>query len=99
MSDSYSFDSIVASTSPGDLPTTIDKTTASTNALGVSIRQFATLMTRAFSQAVTGGKQFDDVLKNVALSLSKLAVQSAFKALARDVTGGKGGAGDGGAIM
>lgn len=99
MSDNYSFANTDPASLPGDLPTTIDKTTVSTNALGVSIRQFATLMTRAFGQAVTGGKQFDDVLKNVALSLSKLAVQSAFKALARDMTGGKGGTGDGGGIL
>ncbi|MFA6266577.1 MAG: phage tail tape measure protein [Pseudolabrys sp.] len=98
MSDSYSFDNTAAALAPGDLSTTIDKATVNTNALGVSIRQFATLMTRAFSQAVTGGKQFDDVLKNVALSLSKLAVQNAFKSLARDISGGLEGIGGGSVI-
>ena len=88
MSDSYGFDSDVAGVVAGDLQTTIDKTTGSTNALGVSIRQFASLMTRAFGQAVTGAKQFDDVLKNVALSLSKLAVQNALKPLGKVFSGG-----------
>ncbi|WP_137045475.1 phage tail tape measure protein [Pseudolabrys sp. FHR47] len=86
MSDSYGF-SDSTSLVEGDLQGTIDKTTGSTNALGVSIGQFSTLITRAFSQAVTGGKQFDDVLKNVALSLSKLAVQSAFKSVTQGISG------------
>lgn len=86
MSDSYGFDS--ASLVDGDLQGTIDRTTGSTNALGVGIGQFSTLITRAFSQAVTGGKQFDDVLKSVALSLSKLAVQSALKPLGKIFSGG-----------
>ncbi len=90
MSDSYGFDGS-ADLATADLSGTLDKTTGSANALGVSVQRFATLMTRAFGQAVSGGKQFDDVLKNVALSLSKLAVQSAFRPLAKDITGGLDG--------
>lgn len=86
MSDSYGFDDS-SSLADGDLQDKIDKTTGSTNALGTSISQFSTLITRAFSQAVTGGKQFDDVLKNVTLSLSKLAVQSAFKSVTQGLSG------------
>lgn len=52
------------------------------------VRRFSSAMTRAFAQAITGGKQFDDVLKNVALSLSKLAVQSALKPLGKIFSGG-----------
>ena len=42
-------------------------------------------MTKAFAHATTGGKQFDDVLKSLALRLSNLAVQQAFKPLAKDL--------------
>ena len=88
MSDSYSFDEGTSGFVADQLPTTLDKTTGSANALGVSVQRFATLMTRAFGQAVSGGKQFDDVLKNVALSLSKLAVQNALKPLGKIFSGG-----------
>jgi len=56
--------------------------------LEAMVRKFSSAMTRAFAQAITGGKQFDDVLKNVALSLSKLAVQSALKPLGKIFSGG-----------
>ena len=53
---------------------------------------FATAMTRAFTQATAGGKQFDDVLKSLALRVSGLAVAQAFKpiagSLATSITGG-----------
>lgn len=88
MSDSFDFIHTDPGSTSGDLPTTLDKTTGSANALGISVQRFATLMTRAFGQAVTGGKQFDDVLKNVALSLSKLAVQNALKPLGKIFSGG-----------
>jgi phage-related minor tail protein len=88
MSDNFDFINTDPVSMSGDLPTTLDKTTGSANALGVSVQRFAALMSRAFSQAVTGGKQFDDVLKNVALSLSKLALQSAFKPLSTIFSGG-----------
>ncbi len=42
-------------------------------------------MTQAFTQATTGGKQFDDVLKSLALRMSNLAVQQAFKPLASGI--------------
>jgi phage-related minor tail protein len=72
----------------------------STNELGISVAQFASAMTKAFAQATTGGKQFDDVLKSLTLRLSNLAVQNAFKPLARDLAKGwqdifSGGSGGG----
>ena len=93
MSDSYSFgDSIVATGDPGgDLPRTIDRTRASTNALGISATAFASSLTRAFADAVTGGKKLDDTIKSLGLRLSNLAVQAAFKPLARDLTKGLSG--------
>ena len=81
MSDDYGFDDLEASIRP--LPKGMEKTRKKASELETVVRQFSTAMTRAFGQAITGGKQFDDVLKNVALSLSKLAVQSALKPLGK----------------
>lgn len=62
------------------------------NALTASANGFATAMTRAFTQATAGGKQFDDVLKSLALRVSSLAVSQAFKPIASSfattITGG-----------
>lgn len=92
---------------PGDVPDPAKQVRASTNALGISATTFANAITKAFAQATTGGKQFDDVLKSLALRLSNMSVQAALKPLARDVTKGfnnilgtilgGGGSGSGGA--
>ena len=85
--------SFVDSSTPMDVPDisdTVDKTNASTKALGVSASQFSKAMSKAFSDAVVGGKQFDDVLKSLALRLSSLAVTNAFKPLAKDLASGLG---------
>lgn len=74
-------------TTAGDLADSIDKATASTNALGVSATAFSSAMAKAFAQATVGGKQFDDVLKSLALRLSSLAVTQAFKSLSKDLSG------------
>jgi phage-related minor tail protein len=94
MSDSFSLD-------PADdaglfgLPQAADKARVSTNALGVSATQFAKAMSKAFGDAVAGGRQFDDVLRQLALRLSNMAVTKAFAPLARDVLGSaSGGFGD-----
>lgn len=87
MSDSYGFDD-TSGALPGDLPDTLGRVHRSTTALGVSAGQFASAITKAFAQAATGGKQFDDVLKSLALKLSNLAVQNAFKPLAKDLATG-----------
>ena len=65
-----------------DLGTTIDGLQLKTSNLGLSAGRFATAMANAFTQASSGGKQFDDVLKSLALRLSNLAVTQAFKPLA-----------------
>src|SRR5690348_1794771 len=71
-----------------DLSKTVDGIQSRTNALGVSATQFANVMTKAFTDGVAGGKKFDDVLKSVGLRLSSLAVQQAFKPIAKDIAGG-----------
>jgi hypothetical protein len=57
-----------------------------TSSLTVSANAFSSAMARAFSQATVGGKQFDDVLKSLALRLSSLAVTAAFKPIASGIT-------------
>jgi phage-related minor tail protein len=73
-----------------DLPEKTEKTRKNLDLLGVSATQFASAMTKAFSQATTGGKQFDDVLKNMALKLSSMAVTNAFKPIAKSFSTGLG---------
>ena len=92
MSDSYDLgDASAFSIMPGDLSQTTDKARTSTNALGISATQFAKAMSKAFSDAVVGGKQFDDVLKQLALRLSGMAVTNAFKPIAKGILGSLNG--------
>lgn len=86
MSDSYDLGSFV----DGDLPDTTEKARSSTNALGVSATQFANAMRKAFTDAIAGGKKFDDVLKSLALRLSSVALTNALKPLIKQLTGGLG---------
>jgi phage-related minor tail protein len=66
----------------------LDGVQARTASLTVSVNGFAGAMSRAFSQSIIGGKQFDDVLKSLALRLSNLAVAAAFKPIASGLAGG-----------
>jgi phage-related minor tail protein len=93
MSDSFSYvDPTPNSGDPGGDPTgTVDKVGRSTNALGISATAFANAITKAFAQATMGGKQFDDVLKSLALRMSNLTVQAALKPLAKDAAKGFNG--------
>jgi hypothetical protein len=67
---------------------TLDSLTLKTKDLTASAGGFARAMTQAFSASVTGGKQFDDVLKSLALRISDLAVRLAFKPLEKSLTSG-----------
>jgi phage-related minor tail protein len=73
-----------------DLGTTLDGLQTRTNSLAVSTNGFASAMTKAFTQATAGGKQFDDVLKSLALRVSNLAVTQAFKPISSSIVGGVG---------
>ncbi len=91
MSDDYGFDSFVPTTAPsgpGDIGGTIDKVHKSTNALGVSATALGAALTKAFADAVIGGKKLDDTVKSLGLRLSNMAVQAAFKPFAKDLTKG-----------
>jgi phage-related minor tail protein len=56
--------------------------------LTLSANAFAGAMSRAFNQSVIGGKQFDDVLKGLALRLSNMAVSAAFKPIVSNIGDG-----------
>jgi phage-related minor tail protein len=75
-------------TSLQDASSTLDSLNAKTQALTISAGGFARAMTQAFSSSVSGGKQFDDVLKTLALRISSLAVTAAFKPLTASLTSG-----------
>lgn len=64
-----------------DTAGTLDSLNLKSRDLASSANSFARAMTSAFSSSITGGKQFDDVLKSLALRLSDLAVRLAFKPL------------------
>ncbi len=59
-----------------------------TKGLEASANGFARAMTRAFASSITGGKQFDDVLKSLTLRISDMAVKMAFKPLEKMLSGG-----------
>jgi phage-related minor tail protein len=67
---------------------TLDSLSLKTKDLTASAGGFARAMTQAFSASVTGGKQFDDVLKSLGLRISDLAVRLAFKPLEKSLTAG-----------
>jgi phage-related minor tail protein len=71
-----------------DFGRTTDRARASTNALGISGAGFARVMSKAFADATAGGKKFDDVLRQLALRLSDMAVTQSFQPLARNIAGG-----------
>src|SRR3954463_805546 len=67
---------------------TLDGLALKTKDLTAGAQGFARAMTQAFSASVVGGKQFDDVLKSLALRISDLAVRLAFKPLEKSLTAG-----------
>lgn len=78
----------ISSSLPGFLPQTLDKVNDSTRMLGVSTTTFAKAISKAFADATAGGKQFDDVLKQLALRLSNVAVTQALNPVAKGMAGG-----------
>lgn len=65
----------------------LDGLALKTRDLETSANGFARAMTRAFSTSIVGGKQFDDVLKSLALRISDLAVRLAFKPIETTISG------------
>ena len=63
----------------------IDTLTVRTRNLETGANSFARAMASAFTSSVSGGKQFDDVLKTLALRLSDLSLRLALQPLARSM--------------
>jgi len=85
MADS-TFDASDTIASGNDLSALLGGLQANTNNLASSANSFANAMTKAFTQATAGGKQFDTVLQSLALRVSGLAVAQAFKPVAAGLT-------------
>lgn len=68
--------------------TTLRGLSLRTRGLESGANAFARAMTSAFAGAVTSGKQFDDVLKSLALRLSNIALRLAFKPIESGITSG-----------
>lgn len=81
-------DNLVDASSQGELPDTLERVRSSTSMLGISSATFAKAISKAFTDATAGGKQFDDVLKQLALRLSNMAVTQAFNPAAKGMAGG-----------
>jgi phage-related minor tail protein len=79
---------------PDDLDKDFGRTTgparAGTDALGISATSFARTMSKAFADVTAGGKRFDDVLRQLALRLSDMAVAQAFQPIGRNLASGLG---------
>jgi phage-related minor tail protein len=71
-----------------DLPDTMDQLALRTRDLQVGANGFARAMTSAFTSSVSGGRQFDNVLKSLALRLSDLSLKMALAPVTRSVAGG-----------
>jgi phage-related minor tail protein len=71
-----------------DLPDTMDQLALRTRDLQIGANGFARAMTSAFTTSVSGGKQFDDVLKSLALRLSDLSLKMALAPVTRGIAGG-----------
>jgi phage-related minor tail protein len=84
MPDSLDINSAIAS--GNDLNNVLGKMALSIAALTAGAGGFAAAMTGAFNQATLGGKQLDDVMRNLALRVSSLSVNAAFKSMAGALT-------------
>src|SRR4029079_15712065 len=75
---------------PDDFSKTTDRVHTRTNALGISAATFARAMSKAFADATTGGKKFDDVLRPLALRPSDMVVAQSLPPVRRSLAGGFG---------
>ena len=71
-----------------DQADSLDGLTQRTRELTSAASGFAHAMSGAFASSVSGGKQFDDVLKSLTLRISNLALKAAFKPLENALSGG-----------
>src|SRR5438874_10359672 len=81
-------DQTTSEVSDGGASDLIDSLTLRTRDLQTGANSFARAMTSAFISSVHGGRQFDDVLKSLALRLSDLSLRMALAPVTRTVAGG-----------
>jgi phage-related minor tail protein len=81
MADPFDASPQDAVTGATELDAAVAGLTSRTDALVISTNSFSSAMARAFASASIAGRSFDDVLKNLALRISSLAVADAFKPL------------------
>ena len=81
-----SFDAGDSISSGNDFSSLLGDLQSGTSSLAASANSFASAMTRAFTQATTGGKQFDSVLQSLALRISNLALTQAFTPITSGIT-------------
>jgi phage-related minor tail protein len=86
--DTLSSASSDALSAGSDLSGVMDGLQTRTNNLTVSAGGFARAMSQAFTQSTSGGKQLDDVMKNLTLRVSSLAVTQALKPVASGINTG-----------
>jgi phage-related minor tail protein len=79
---------IEASGEGGSLANAMEGVKGRTRDLTAGANAFARAMTTAFARGASGAKRFDDVLKSLALRLSTMALQAAFKPLSGALGGG-----------
>jgi phage-related minor tail protein len=72
----------------GALPDVLRGVQARTQGLETGANNFARAITQAFAGSITGGKQFDDVLKSLALRLSDMSLKMALGPLTAGLAGG-----------
>ncbi|MBX9710091.1 MAG: phage tail tape measure protein [Xanthobacteraceae bacterium] len=75
-------------TSLGDTSRTVDSLALKTRDLELTASSFSRAMTQAFAVSITGGKQFDDVLKSLTLRLSSMSINLALKPVQAGIAGG-----------
>jgi phage-related minor tail protein len=66
----------------------MEKAERQANSLAVTTGGLSRALSQAFVGATAGGRQFDDVLKSVALRMSGLAVSAAFRPIASGISSG-----------
>lgn len=81
-------DDVTGADGGGALSGALDGLALRTRELELGANGFARAMTSAFTAAASGGKNFDDVLKSLALRLSDLTLRAALKPVASGIAGG-----------
>jgi lambda family phage tail tape measure protein len=72
----------------GSAADVLDNIALRTREVELGAQRMARAMTSAFASSAAGGKQFDDILKSLALRLSNMALRLAFRPLEQSLASG-----------